>query len=61
MSFFSKSVTKAYQIVSQKQRNFSTKVCIIAGSQSYDIHGARIMKQLKSLSKCEIEFFGVGG
>ena len=61
MSFFTKSISKAHQIISQNQRSFATKICIIAGSQSYDIHGARIMKQLKALSKEDIEFFGVGG
>lgn len=42
-------------------RNFATTICIMAGSPSHDVAGARLMRKIKEVSKEEVTFVGLGG
>ena len=39
----------------------SKKIYIIAGEASGDLHGANLIRHLRSRAKCELEIYGVGG
>lgn len=42
-------------------RNFATTICIMAGTRSHDVAGARLMRKIKELSKDQVTFVGIGG
>jgi lipid A disaccharide synthetase len=46
---------------SQLKQSFSSSVCIMAGYQSQDLHGARIISSLREKTGDKLEFFGIGG
>lgn len=48
-------------ILTQSMRGFGTTICVMAGSPSWDVTGARVMKWLKQVSPEPITFVGIGG